>query len=133
MEEIITTKAEEKIILQKVIKFLKIKNVKLTTNIVEECIKEICVAKLCSVIGIKCKYNYKSEFFNFFSSIVGEAVCRKLNISLKLAEDKYRLFKYEHINLIEHTISIFDMYDIEEAFIEIFEFLDKFKYVIKLK
>ena len=132
MEDIITTEKKYSV-LNKIINFLKIKFPELTDVDVKENIKELCVAKLCEVIGVRCKYNYKSEFFNFFSDVVGEALCRKLTISIQIADDKYRLFKYDGVNLIDRALNILNSFEIDEAFLEIFEFLDKFKYVIKVK
>ena len=100
---------------------------------IKEAIKELCVAKLCKTVGITGKYNYKSDFFNFFSSIVGEAVCRKLNLKLQIASDELRLFKYEHINLIDEVEKYLNN-EVEEAFLDSFNLIDNFKYLIpKLK
>lgn len=132
MEDIITTEKKYSV-LNKIINFLKIKFPELTDVDVKENIKELCVAKLCGVIGVKCKYNYKSEFFDFFSDIVGEAVCRKLLIPIQMAEDKYRLIKYDGVNLVDKTLNLLNEFETDEAFLEIFEFLDNFKYVVKIK
>lgn len=87
-------------------------------------IKKICVEKLCDVIGIKCKCNYKNQFFNYFSSVTGEAVCQLLNIPIVIAEDNYRLFKYNHINFVDYVKNLLDSDNMEESFADIFKFLD---------
>ena len=56
-------------IVEQIATYLNIKNFKTNNEQTEEVIKELCVAKLCSVIGIRCKYNYQSKFFTFFSSL----------------------------------------------------------------
>lgn len=101
---------------------------------VNEIIKRICVARLCKAIGLTGNYNYKSDFFEFFSSVVGEAVCEILSIKLHIANGDLRFVKYEHINLVEEVKTYFETQSIEEAFLNAFELLDRFKYlIVKLK
>ena len=54
-------------ILEKVSSFLKLKQQTLKSLTARDGIKELCVIKLCNVIGLSGNYNYQSEFFNFFS------------------------------------------------------------------
>lgn len=119
-------------IIQKVCGFLKIDCPKLLSNTPQEGVKEICVARLCKSIGINCEYNYKTEFFEFFSSITAEAVCNKLNINLRIAPDNLRLFRYNKLNLIEEVKIFLDNENIDEAFIDAFDFVDSYKYLIPL-
>ena len=117
-------------VISQVSSFLKIENFIFTSSTIEEEIKELCVAKLCKCIGINCKYNYKTDFFEFFSQVVGEAVCNKLNIPIRIAPDDFRLFRYEKINLIDKVRSFLDTEMVCEAFIDAFDLIDRFKYLI---
>ena len=114
--------------------FLNIEQPNLEITSLKETIKQLCVARLCKAIGLTGKYNYKSEFFEFFSCVMGEAICEKLSIKMHIACDELRLIKYEHINLVNQIKSYLDSESVEEAFLDAFELLDKFKYLIpKLK
>ena len=92
--------------------------------------KAMCVAKLCEVLGIGCAYNYKGPMFQIFSSVAAEAVCQKLKIKKQIAEDRIRLFKYNGINFIEKAKLFLDTYDIDEAILDIFNFVDKNKHLL---
>lgn len=118
-------------ILNRVCLFLNLKHKNLTASTIEEQIKELCVAKLCGLVGISGAYNYKSKFFNFFSSIVAQAVCDILGIKLILASDELRLFKYNHINLIDEVKYLLNTKSIDEAFLDSFDLIDRFKFLIK--
>lgn len=99
-----------------------------------EKIKEVCVAKLCDAIGIRCAYNYKNVFFDFFSSIAGEAISQKLNFRLTIDEYNLKFIKFDDVNLVASALTILNMKEIDEAFIDIYELADKYKWVInKLK
>ena len=117
-------------VIKKVCDFL---NIEKTTNNenVEEAIKELCVKRLCKTIGLTGKYNYKSDFFEFFSCVVGEAICDMLSIRIHLACDELRFVKYEHINLVHQVKNYLTHETIEEAFLDSFELIDKFKFLIK--
>jgi len=117
----------------KVLEFLQLKNINCTYSNIKEGIKNACIDKLCAVLGIRCKCNYKSLFFDAYSSIMGEAICRILKIPIIIAEDKYRFFKYDHINLIDYATKVLNSLDINEAFIELFKFLDSHKYILDYK
>lgn len=121
---------EEKNNINEVCRYLQISKPKFTSNSFCEAIKEICVAKMCKSIGISCNYNYKSKFFEFASSLSGEAVCQNLNIKTHIAQDCYRLFKYENINMVEKVRELLQNEDKDEAFIDIFHFVDRCKYLI---
>ena len=86
-------------------------------------VKEISVAKLCEVIGIRCKYNYESSFFNFFANVTGQAICEILQIPITIADAKYRLVRYNRVNLVEQTIKLLQEFELEECFIEIFNLI----------
>jgi len=117
-------------IIKKVCEFLQCNKPVITSSETTEIIKEICVARLCGIVGLTGRYNYKSKFFNFFSSIMGEAISLKLNLKIRIASDELRLFKYERINLIDETIKYLNTESIEEAFLDTFELADKFKDIV---
>ena len=119
--------------LKKVKDFLNIQNFSVHNISLKENIKEICVAKLCDVVGIKCAYNYKNEFFNYFSSVTGEAICQLLNIPIVIAEDNLRLFKYNHINLVEKVKEMLNNNFLEDAYIDVFQFLDNNKHFVGIE
>lgn len=97
---------------------------------VREKVKEICVLKLCRTIGITGRFNFKSDFFDFFSTVMGEALCEELNINLDIACDELRLIRYERINLIGEIKSYLKRESVEEAFLDGFRLADKYKYLI---
>lgn len=103
----------------------------LSSTTAEEGVKEICVAKLCETIGIRCCYNYKSLFFECFSEIMGQAVCDKLRINLIIARDELRLCRYEHLNFVENVRCYLETESIHEAFVDAFNFVDNHKNLIK--
>ena len=117
-------------IVSNITEYLNLNKIDLTSNTLTENIKELCVAKLCNIIGITCKYNYKSDFFELFSSLTGEALCEKFNLKIHIANDELRLIKYERINLVEKAKSFFLNENIEESILDIFNLADKFKYLI---
>ena len=116
--------------LTRVEEFLQIENQKLSSSILQENVKELCVAKLCDVLGISCCYNYKCELFDFFSCIMGEAVCQILNIKVHIAQDCIRFVKYKGINFIDKSIQIMNNESIDEAVLDIFNFVDENKELI---
>ena len=118
--------------IEKVCNFLKISNLNLRSEKLEDSIKEICVAKLCNVIGIGCKYNFKSAFFDFFATLTGQAICDELELNIRIAGDEFRLFRYERLNLIQGVRNTIKKENLEESFIDAFNFIDKFKYLIPI-
>lgn len=122
---------ERERVVAEICKFLGLERPKMYSHTVIDAVKELCVARLCKSIGITGTYNYKSDFFNFFSSIMGEAVCEKLNLKIHVASDALRLVKYEHINLVEEAKAYLNNETIEEAVIDTFNLADRFKYLIK--
>lgn len=111
----------------KVKKFLEMEDYNFSRNEESEQIKEICVAKLCDVLGIECAYNYQNKMFQIFSSVMAEAVCQKLKISKHIANDSIRLIKYNGINFVEKAKHFLDMEDVDEATLDIFNFVDENK------
>lgn len=132
MTEINNTKIDRNILIDKLCTFLKLNKPKITSETNNETIKELSVARLCKSVGIWCEYNYKSQFFEFFSTIMGQAIVEKLKIKLKIAGDEFRLFKYRHKNLIDEVKYFLDTEDIDEAFIDAFNFLDEYTYLIPM-
>ena len=120
--------------INKVKNFLKIEMPTLTSVNLNDSIKELVVVRLCRVIGLTGKVNFKSEFFDFFSDIVGEAICEILNIKTHIASDCLRFCRFEHMNLIEEVKNYLENESVEESFLDAFELADKFKFLIpKLK
>lgn len=130
MDDVKDCKNETEKVVDVVCDFLGMENPHLNNGTIKETIKELCVIRLCKTIGLTCKFNYKSMFFEFFSSIMGEAVCDKLGLKIHIAGDNLRLFKYEHINLVQATRSFLDYENIEESFLDAFDLADKYKYLI---
>ena len=91
--------------IRKICTFFRFEKPNINSCTTNEIIKELCVARLCKSVGLTGKYNYKSEFFEFFSNIMGEAVCEKLSIKTHIASDELRFVKYERINLISEIKS----------------------------
>jgi len=119
--------------IQKVKNFLSLQNFLYNNNVsLVDNIKAMCVKKLCNVIGIKCECNYKNEFFNYFSSITGEAICQLLNIPITIAEDNFRLIKYNHINFVEHVKNLLNNEFLEDAYVDVFNFLDNNKHLFNI-
>lgn len=113
--------------IDKIKRYLELEYFKFSTTDAVEQAKETCVAKLCEVLGIKYTYNYKGIMFQIFSSVMAEAVCNKLKINLKIADDNLRLVKYNGVNFVEKAKSFLDAEDIDEATLDIFNFVDKNK------
>jgi len=116
----------------KVKKFLKLDNFDTNTMDIQEKIKEMCVTKLCNILGINYAYNYKSDFFKMFSEVLGQAICDMLKINIVIADDKFRLFKYDGKNIIEECKRmLMNVYEdeilLEESILDIFNFVDEFK------
>lgn len=95
-------------------------------------IKELCVKKLCLVVGIKCACNFRNPYFNFFGCVMGQAVCNKLSLRYTIAPAGLRLVKYDGINFILRAEQYLNNPDIEEAFIDIFDLTDDHKNIIAL-
>ena len=114
--------------------FLNLEKPNLNAETTQEAIKELCVARLCKAVGITRSYNYKSDFFNFFGCVMGEAICEILSLKAHVACDELRFVRYERINLIGEIKSYLENETVEEAFIDAFDLVDRFKYLIpKLK
>lgn len=110
--------------------FLNISDYEITEKSTVEQIKRLCVLRLMKAVGVTGKYNCKSEFFEFFATIMGEAICEKLNIKIRIAPDNVRLIKYENINFVTSFIGFLDNDLLDEAFLDAFEITDKYKHLI---
>ena len=119
-------------IIKKVCDFLKMEVPNLENKTTEESVKHICVVRLCKAIGLSGVKNIKSDFFDFYSCIIGEAICEKLKIKLRIASDELRLVKYNQINLIDRAKQCLNNDFLEEAIIDTFELADEFKDVMYL-
>ncbi len=96
----------------------------------KEQIKRLCVIKLMKSVGVNSKYNCKSEFFEFFGTVMGQAVCDYLNINLCIAPDNLRLIKYENINFVSSFKGFLNNDILDEAFLDAFMLADKYKHLI---
>lgn len=119
-------------IIKNICDFFKMEVPNLYNKSIEDAIKYICVVRLCKAIGLSGVKNIKSDFFDFYSCIIGEAVCEKLNIKLRIASDELRLVKYNQINLIDRAKQCLENDLLEEAIIDTFELADEFKEVMKI-
>lgn len=116
--------------IKKIQEFLQLKRYNCSRIEEDEQIKEICVAKLCEILGIECEYNYKNQMFQIFSSILAQAICEKLKIKKNIASDSIRLFKYNGINFIEKAKMFLNSEDVDEAVLDIFNYVDEHKNLI---
>ncbi len=117
-------------IIDKVCKYMNMDRPFLFSKTADEIVKEICVAKLCKVLGIKCTYNYKNNFFSIFSMLVGEAVVRILDLKLCIAPYYLSCVKFDGINFIEKAVEILQSSNIEKAIFDVFNFINKYKHLI---
>ncbi len=115
-------------ILNRACSFLKMDMPIFCSKTIENNLKELCVIKVCNVLGIK-NFNYKSGFLDFFSSVVGEAVADKLSLNMSIACPDLKFVKYDHMNLIREVEHMLDSEDLNEAFIDAFNFLERFKFL----
>lgn len=121
---------EEDKIVAEVREFLGLKDYNLHSSNIEDSVMEMCVARMCQAIGVKCHYNQENRFFRFFSSFMGQAVSNKLNQKLKIAPDELRLFRYNGINFVLSAEQLLDSEDMDEAFIDAFNLADDNKNVM---
>lgn len=122
---------EEKKIIDRVCEYLHMQSPDLFDTSIEDEIKDLCSAKLCDVIGIRCAYNPKNDFFNFFSTIMGEAVCIKLHLNMNIAPNALRLVRYDGINFVNSTYQLLNSEDVDEAFIDAYNLVDRYKHLIE--
>ncbi len=85
--------------------------------------------KICKILGIKCPCDYKNGFLDFFASVMAEAISESLNLNVRVACAELRLIRYNHKNLIGEVQFFLGKTDIEEAFVDSFNFLERFKFV----
>ncbi|MBR2970057.1 MAG: hypothetical protein IKC49_03280 [Clostridia bacterium] len=128
MQESITLNRDQ--ILNKICSYLRLDRPILSSDEIHENIKEICVAKLCKTMGLKCPYNFRNGFFDNYSIITGEAVCEKLRINTHIASDNIRLIRYDSINFVRYVSDLFETEDIDEAIIDAFNFSQKYGQII---
>lgn len=114
----------------KVADFLKIADYNINDDTIAEQIKRLCVLRLMKAVGVSGRFNCKSEFFEFFSSAMGEAICEKLGINVEIAPDKLRLIKYENINFVIAFEEFLNNDLLDEAFLDAFALADKYKHLI---
>ena len=126
---IINYETERENAINKICDFFGFEKPCLKSSTTNDSIKELCVVRLCKAVGLT-RCNYKSDFFDFFSCAMGEAVCEKLSIKTHVACAELRLCKYDNINLVNRVKFYLDTETVEEAFIDAFILMDKFKYLI---
>lgn len=124
---------KEELYLQQIKQYLNLKDYKILSITIKEKVKEMCVAKLCYVLGISRICNYKNGFFEFFSCVVGEAVCEHLGIRTHVAEECVRFVRYEGVNFVSKCKQFLIMEEIDEAVLDCFNFLDKHKNLVLKK
>lgn len=124
--------AKQQFFLQQVKDYLKLKEYKVHGNIIKENIKELCVVKIFDILGIGCGYNYRNEYFDIYSSVLGEAVCEKLKIKVHIASDNLRFVRYEGINFIDKSVTFLEKENLDEAVLDIFNFVEDNKKLIKI-
>ena len=116
--------------LQKVCEFLKVDSTLIEpSNVVQE-IKDACELRFARAMGIRYGYNHKAPYFEFFGSIMGEAVSQHLGLNIQIAPDKYRLVKYNGVNLVNSVRHMLETCFVEEAFVKAFEFLEGYFFLI---
>ncbi len=117
-------------ILVEVCDFLNYERNKILSTTLKEGVKELCVGRLCQALGISCAYNFKNEFFNFFSCIMGEVVSNKLGHNLEIDEYKLKYIKVENTNLINSAHEMLNNPNMDEAFINVYNLAKRFKHLI---
>ena len=123
------TALNNEIKLNKACSFLRMDMPIFFSSTIEGKIKELCVCKVCASIGIKCPCNRSTGFLSFFSSVMGEAVSNKLNLEVAIACPELKFVKYDHFNLINEVEMFLENDDINEAFLDAFNFLERFKFL----
>ena len=118
--------------LNKIKSYLGLNNYNLINVINVEQVKELCVAKLCAVLGVNCAHNCNNDLFEIFSCIMGEAVCELLHIHVHIAKEDLRLVRYSGINFIKKSYQILEMKEIDEAVLDIFIFIERNKNLLGL-
>ena len=122
-------KIEEQI-LTKVCDFLNYERTKILSTTLKEKVKESCVGRLCQALGITCAYNFKNEFFNFFSCIVGEAVSNILGYNLEIDEYKLKYIKVENTNLIHSARQMIENSNLDQGLIDVYNLAKRHKHLI---
>ena len=116
--------------LQRIKQFLKMETYNTESEYIAESIKELCVAKLCDILGIGCGYNFRNEYFEVYASVLGEVICEKLELNIHVAKESIRFIRYEGINFIEKSRQILEREEINEAIVDIFNFVETNKKLI---
>lgn len=117
-------------VLDDAMRYLGLEGYKLTSQDLVENIKELCVARLCRAIGIDFNYDYRHDYFMLFSNVVGEAVCRSLGIGLIVGSPVVRLIRYNGVNLVDKAYEILNRFDIEEAFLDLYQFIEDYRDIV---
>lgn len=107
--------------------FLDMEDYEFISEEKDEQIQEICVAKLCDILGVEFAYNCQSGMFQIFSIVLSEAISQRLRLGVRFASDELRLVKYNGINFIDKAVELINNPDVDEAVLDIFNFVDEHK------
>lgn len=123
------SKIDQEEILERICEYVGVDMPNLYSSDFADNIRQICVYKLCNVIGIKCSCNYRNEFMTFFSDIAGEALVIIFGLKFHIASEELRFISYDHVNLVNLGCKLLKQEDKDEAFLDIFKLADEFKYI----
>lgn len=115
---------------EKVKIFLKMEGYEFCGTGTAEKIKNMCIAKMCRVIGINCENCYNSKLFQIFGSILGEAVCNKLKLGMHVANENLRYVSFNGINFVDKAMHFLNTFDVDEAVLDVFNFVDEHKQIL---
>lgn len=107
--------------------FLQMAEYKLWGKDIAEKIKNLCIAKICDVIGINCEKCYNSKVFQIYASILGEAVCVKLMTENHVLNEELRCVSFNGVNFVEKSTYFLNIFEVNEAILDIFNLVDDHK------
>ncbi len=108
---------------QELCQYLELNTVSVISTSSFEIVKEMCVAKLCQVIGIRCAYNYKRDFFKSFSIIMGVCVAMELELDFSQAPLYLGLIKIDGVNYVNTVLNMLTHEDRDSAFLDAFKLI----------
>lgn len=116
--------------LKKIYNFFQLESKNSFGDFVSE-VRQACISRLCMSIGVKDCSQFQSEFFEFFSAILGQAVCDYFKINCAIAGAELRFVRHEGINIVNEVVKLFQTQEVDEAVIDAFEIIDRFKYLVQ--
>lgn len=120
----------EEAILVQFCEFLQFERANILSKTLKESIKEVCVGRLCQALGINCAYNFKNDFFNFFSCIMGEVISNKLGHNIEIDEYNLKFIKVENTNIIYSARTMIENPNLDQAFIDVYKLAHRFEHLI---